>query len=308
MKKTSAVILFIFLSCAFVLSDSEKKHFTIDDCFKIKEISDIQTSPDGKKIAFVKKEIIPDPKKKGKQKPKQDIYLLILADNIIHRLTTREEDSFHPRWSYDGRYLYFLSKRTAKTQIWALDIERGGEACQITDWKSEIQSFACSPSSNSIAFVSVDTKKEKDAKGEDDQKKNDPYVITRTSFLYDGKGYFGDPRETWIVGQTDRFAAAVAERFVVDNFSSYGVDDSTLWWEKDLGLPYNEENFQLYRKTSPISYIKNCKTPILLIQCMEDHRCPLPQALQFYMGLKKLKKAETQLVLYPRESPTKYKR
>jgi hypothetical protein len=38
---------------------------------------------------------------------------------------------------------------------------------------------------------------------------------------------------------------------------------------------------------------------------MKDHRCPLPQTLQFYMGLKKLKKAEVQLVLYPRESRTK---
>ena len=87
----------------------------------------------------------------------------------------------------------------------------------------------------------------------------------------------------------------------MDNFNSFGVDDSTLWWEKDLGLPYDEEIFKLYRKTSPIIYIKNCKTPILLMACMEDHRCPMPQALQFYMGLKKLKKAETQLILYPRE-------
>jgi dipeptidyl aminopeptidase/acylaminoacyl peptidase len=107
---------------------------------------------------------------------------------------------------------------------------------------------------------------------------------------------------SWIVGHTDRFAAAVPERFVVDNFSSFGVDDTAYWYEKDFGLPYDEKNFTQYRKTSPILYIKNCTTPILIIQCMKDHRCPLPQALQFYMGLKKLKKAEAQLVLYPRES------
>lgn len=105
----------------------------------------------------------------------------------------------------------------------------------------------------------------------------------------------------WIICHTDRFSAAVSERSTVDNFSCYGVDDVALWYEKDLGLPYDEENFQLYRKLSPIFYIKNCQTPLLLMQCMEDHRCPLPQAFQFYMGLKKLKKAEAQLVLYPRE-------
>jgi acylaminoacyl-peptidase len=112
---------------------------------------------------------------------------------------------------------------------------------------------------------------------------------------------YGGCMTSWIVGHTDRFAAAVAERFVVDNFSSFGVDDTAYWYEKDFGLPYDEKNFTQYRKTSPILYIKNCTTPILIIQCMEDHRCPLPQALQFYMGLKKLKKAETQLILYPRE-------
>ena len=113
---------------------------------------------------------------------------------------------------------------------------------------------------------------------------------------------YGGCMTTWIVGNTDRFAAAVGERFVVDNFSSYGVDDTAYWYEKDFGLPYDEESFNLYRKSSPIAYIKNCKTPILLMACMEDHRCPMPQALQFYMGLKKLKNAETQIVLYPRES------
>jgi dipeptidyl aminopeptidase/acylaminoacyl peptidase len=114
-------------------------------------------------------------------------------------------------------------------------------------------------------------------------------------------GSDGGIMTAWIVGQNNRFAAAVAERFTVDNFGSYGVDDTPEIYEKDFGLPYDEKNFELYRRTSPIFYIKNCRTPIMLIQCMEDHRCPLQHALQFYMGLKKLKKSEVQLVLYPRE-------
>ncbi|TET24675.1 MAG: hypothetical protein E3J76_02565 [Candidatus Aminicenantes bacterium] len=118
MKKTAALIFCTLLSGALVLAESGRP-FTIDDCFEIKEISDIQISPDKKKISFLKKEIIPDPKEKGKQKPKQDIFLLTLSDNRIHQLTTHEEDSFHPRWSHDERHLYFLSKRMAKTQIWA---------------------------------------------------------------------------------------------------------------------------------------------------------------------------------------------
>lgn len=112
---------------------------------------------------------------------------------------------------------------------------------------------------------------------------------------------YGGIMTDWIVGHTDRFSAAASERSTVDNASCFGVDDCYLQYEKDFGLPYDEANFAIYRKTSPISYIKNCRTPILLMQCIEDHRCPLPQALQFYMGLKKLKQAEAQMVLYPRE-------
>jgi dipeptidyl aminopeptidase/acylaminoacyl peptidase len=65
---------------------------------------------------------------------------------------------------------------------------------------------------------------------------------------------YGGCMTTWIVGHTDRFAAAVAERFVADNFSSFGVDDTAYWYEKDFGLPYDEKNFTQYRKTSPILY------------------------------------------------------
>lgn len=654
MKKGFYVSLMILFMVA-VFFAGEKRKITVDDCLKIEEIADVQISPEGARIAFVKNRIMPSKDEKDTLKRTHDIYMVTLTDNQIHPLTSHEKGSAYPRWSPDGRYLAFLSERTDKNQIWMLDMDRGGEAQQLTDWKSEIKEFAWSPDSNRIAFVSEDLAEGEEGTDGDKIKKTDPYVITRTNYLYDGIGYYGDPRvyshiwiidlkdpknpvkvtdgpfddgglfwspdgsqigfvsnrtgdddnndntdiwavpsdggdvrqittsigsdgsvqwnpetyarwspdgkfiaynmtpepnniyklirlcvipadggeprclsegldrdvvnivwdrssqfvyglvpdkarvhvyrfsikdgkfvkilggenrkyqlalssnnkhfafvlednnhphdiytasvggnnltqrswinkglmdeirlgdtervqfenldgqtaegfvlkppefdpdkkyplilkihggpqgtngnyfdaegqwyaangyivlwvnyrgssdygqewqeaiavnwyfkeyddlmaavdymcqkdyvdpkklgvtgvsyggimTTWIVGFTDRFAAAVAERFVVDNFSSFGVDDCTSIWEKDLGLPYDEENFALYRKLSPITYIKNCTTPILLMQCMADQRCPFPQALQFYMGLKKLKKAEAQLVIYPRES------
>jgi dipeptidyl aminopeptidase/acylaminoacyl peptidase len=645
MKRIKTLVLFIIVGGIFLYAEN-KRPFTIDDYFKTQDISDIRISPNGEKVVFVKQEIIDDKSAKGKMKQKRDIYMVTLADNEIHRLTSHEKNSSTPRWSSDGRYLFFLSSRSGNSQIWMLDMKRGGEGQQLTDWDPGIEEYACSPNSEYIAFVSKDPKKEKDADEEEKDKKDDPYVITRTRYLYDGSGYFGDPQEwhhlwvlslsdpknprkitdgnfddrncewsadgrhiafvsnrtgdddnndnvdiwivpsrggdvkqftsnigsdvsprwspdgkyiaylantesnnlyklnrlwlaavsggqpkclsknldrevsniiwsadseflyalvpdkarahiyrfnsndgsfdriiggerrlssidlskknglfafcsvdndhpeevftavstglqiqqrtryhqtlldevklgktekiefknpdgqtvegfvlkppefdpankyplilnihggpqgtdgnyfseegqwyaangyivlwvnyrgssdygeawqeaiawdwyfkeyddlmaavdfmcekdfvdserlgvtgvsyggcmtTWIVGHTDRFAAAVAERFTADNFSAFGVDDTAYWYEKDFGLPYDEKNFAQYRKTSSIRYIKNCTTPILIMQCMEDHRCPLPQALQFYMGLKKLKNAETQLILYPGE-------
>ena len=63
-------------------------------------------------------------------------------------------------------------------------------------------------------------------------------------------GSDGGIMTAWIVGQTDRFAAAVAERFTIGNFGSYGVDDTPEIYEKDFGLHYDEKNFELYRRTS----------------------------------------------------------
>jgi dipeptidyl aminopeptidase/acylaminoacyl peptidase len=619
--------------------------FTVDDYFKIQEVSAVRISPDGTRIAFVRTAAVPDEKKPGEMRRTHDIYLVTLADDRVERLTTHEKGSSSPAWSPNGGSLAFLSGRTDPAQIWLLDMKLGGEARQLTDWKGAIEEFAWSPDGRRIAFVSPDPKKE-EKEGAPHPNKDDPYVITRTKYLYDGEGYFGNPREfrhiwvvsldapgnpikvtdgpfddreidwspdgkliafvsnrtgdddnndnsdiwtvsteggevkrlttnrgsdtgprfspdgkwiaytaitepnnlynyrhlfvipsaggaprrlgaeldremsglawsgdgsavfglvadqarvhidrfslgdgkvatvlagecrfdsldlaraqgvfafaredndhpaevftaatdgrglvertflnkewladlrlgrtekiqfkdtdglavagflltppdfdpgrtwplilkihggpqgtdgndftpecqwyaangfivlrvnyrgssdygeawmgairtrwyekefddlmsavdaaltrlpvdpkrlyvtgvsyggimtNWIVTHTARFRAAVSERSTVDNFSSYGVDDCAYWYEKDFGLPYREANFALYRKTSPITYIENVRTPILLMQCLEDHRCPLPQALQFYMGLKKLGKAEAELVLYPRE-------
>ncbi len=624
---------------------AEAKKFSIDDYFKVQEVSSAKISPDGTRVAFVRTAIVPDEKKKGEMKRTRDIYMVTLADNTLHRLTSHEKGSSGPAWSPDGRYLAFFSNRTDGSQIWLLDMKLGGEARPLTAWKGDIEDFVWSPDAARIAFVSADPKKD-DGEGEAKAKNEDPYVITRTHYVADGEGYFGDPREwrhiwvlalddpghpkkvtdgpyddgylawspdgrliafssnrtgdddnndntdiftvpssggeakklttnpgadsspkfspdgtwiayigitepnnlynyrrlfivpaaggeprrlgagldremgsiewspegdavyglvpdrarvhlyrfsvkdgaaspimtgesrmdsldlapgknmlafsredndhpaevytaradgaepvqrtflnaewlaglrlgrtekiefknndgqtvegfalyppdfdaarrypliliihggpqgtdgndftpecqwyaangyvvlrvnyrgssdygeswqsaikrnwyvkefddlmsavdaaiarlsadpkklyvtglsyggimtNWIVTHTNRFAAAVSERSTVDNFSCFGVDDCAYWYEKDFGLPYKEENFRLYRRTSPIAYIENVRTPLLLMQCLEDHRCPLPQALQFYMGLKKLGRAETQLVLYPRE-------
>lgn len=156
--------------CGIFLHAENKRPFTIGDYFKTQDISDIRISPDGEKVAFVKREIIADKSAKGKMRRKRDIYMVTLADNEIHRLTSHEKNSSTPRWSSDGRYLFFLSSRSGKSQIWMLDMKRGGEGQQLTDWDPGIEEYACSPDSEYIAFVSKDPKKKKDA---DDEEKNE---------------------------------------------------------------------------------------------------------------------------------------
>ena len=91
---------------------------------------------------------------------------------------------------------------------------------------------------------------------------------------------------TWIVGQTDRFKAAVPENPVTNWVSFYGCSDIGPWFSvRELGgLP--QDIPEIYRKCSPITYSHKCKTPTLLIQGEHDYRCPAEQSEQFYSVLK----------------------
>lgn len=90
----------------------------------------------------------------------------------------------------------------------------------------------------------------------------------------------------WIVGQTNRFKAAVPENPVTNWVSFYGVSDIGPWFavEELGGLPH--EIPEVYRRCSPVTYAHRCQTPTLLVQGEHDYRCPVEQSEQFYAILK----------------------
>ena len=90
----------------------------------------------------------------------------------------------------------------------------------------------------------------------------------------------------WIVGQTDRFKAAVPENPVTNFLSFYGVADIGPWFASgEMGCqPW--ENPGAYLRQSPITYAHRCTTPTLLVQGEGDLRCPAEQSEQFYTALK----------------------
>ena len=97
---------------------------------------------------------------------------------------------------------------------------------------------------------------------------------------------YGGFMTTFLIGQTHRFKAAVAENPVIDLVSEYGTSDMCIWGAESLfgGKPH--EVPEVYRRCSPITYAHRCKTPTLLIQCLDDYRCPAGQSEQFYAHLK----------------------
>lgn len=103
----------------------------------------------------------------------------------------------------------------------------------------------------------------------------------------------------WAVGHSDRFRAAVSEHGMWNYLMSYGTDDCHLWWQDDLGVPW--QNPEAYRQTSPASGLAAIKTPTLIMAGEHDWRCPLTESEQMYLTLKK-RGVPTELVIYQGES------
>jgi dipeptidyl aminopeptidase/acylaminoacyl peptidase len=117
------------------------------------------------------------------------------------------------------------------------------------------------------------------------------------------KGWsYGGYMTAWAVTQTDRFKAAIAGAAVTNWFSCYSTDDIQYDIEEYFnGHPWEDDNvMKLIHERSPVYHVKKVKTPVLILHGEKDIRDPYGQALEFYMGLKKVG-VEVQLVMYPRE-------
>jgi dipeptidyl aminopeptidase/acylaminoacyl peptidase len=124
------------------------------------------------------------------------------------------------------------------------------------------------------------------------------YVDGDQAFLTGGS--FGGFMTAWLVGHTDRFAAAVAQRGVYDLTGFYGSTDGAYKLvEGDFDTtPWDEPAF-LWEQ-SPASAARDVTTPTLLLHADDDTRTPASTAELFYRGLRTAG-VDTRLVRYPGE-------
>ncbi len=115
-----------------------------------------------------------------------------------------------------------------------------------------------------------------------------------------GGGSYGGFITAWAVGQTDRFKAGVMIAGVSDWRSFHGRSYLSDWDSLYYGGADPWELDGLYKKFSPITYVKNVKTPVLITHGELDWDVPVEQGYIFYRALKDLG-VETELVVYPRE-------
>lgn len=97
----------------------------------------------------------------------------------------------------------------------------------------------------------------------------------------------GGVLSSWIVGHTNRFAGAAVRAPVTNWISFAGTTDITVWGFYRFRKPYWEDP-NLWLKHSPIMYVKNVKTPTMLMCGELDLRTPMSQSEEFYQALRQL--------------------
>jgi len=114
-------------------------------------------------------------------------------------------------------------------------------------------------------------------------------------------GSYGGYMTSWTVGHTNRFKAACSERALNTFTSFFGSSDIGPWFAvNQIGaLPW--ENPQWYAEHSPLTYAQDITTPLLIMHSENDLRCPMEQAEQLFMTLKRLRR-EVLFICFPDET------
>jgi dipeptidyl aminopeptidase/acylaminoacyl peptidase len=112
-------------------------------------------------------------------------------------------------------------------------------------------------------------------------------------------GSYGGYMTMWAVTQTNRFKAAVADAGISDMLSYYGENGIDAWMLPYFGASVYDDP-TVYARSSPITYIKNVRTPTFAYVGERDIECPAPQTQEFWHALKTLA-VPTGIMIYPNE-------
>jgi dipeptidyl aminopeptidase/acylaminoacyl peptidase len=113
-------------------------------------------------------------------------------------------------------------------------------------------------------------------------------------------GSYGGFMTNWIISHTTRFKAAVTLRSISNFISDDGTRDGAYGHSEDFGGDIFER-FESYWDTSPLKYVKNVKTPTLVMHSDMDFRVPIEQGEQWFRALQHFG-VPSEIVFFPREN------
>jgi dipeptidyl aminopeptidase/acylaminoacyl peptidase len=114
-------------------------------------------------------------------------------------------------------------------------------------------------------------------------------------------GSCGGFMTNWIVGHTNRFAAAVTQRSISNQISFFGTSDIGPEGTRGEAGANPWEDMEKVWQQSPIAYAAEVQTPLLIIHSDQDYRCALEQAEELFAALRWMGK-EVELVIFEGES------
>jgi dipeptidyl aminopeptidase/acylaminoacyl peptidase len=177
----------------------------IDDLLKIKFPHNPALSPDGRRVVFALARLDHE-----SNEWRGSLWMVPTADGAPTPFTSDEARDASPVWSPDGRWIAFLSNRGGKRrgrkkavmQLWVIPVD-GGEARQLTFFKTGVTQPAWAPDGLTLVFVSRGTldKLEADAKGAGGAEDDELIVreITRPKYKFDGMGFLEGYAHIWTV-------------------------------------------------------------------------------------------------------------
>ncbi|BCB02971.1 S9 family peptidase [Bacillus sp. KH172YL63] len=110
-------------------------------------------------------------------------------------------------------------------------------------------------------------------------------------------GSYGGFMTNWIIAHTDRFKAAVTQRSISNWISFYGVSDIGYYFS-EWQIQSNLGDVETLWKHSPLAYVGGIETPLLILHSEKDYRCPIEQAEQLFIAMKRQGK-EARFVRFP---------
>ena len=145
----------IFLHIPITVVADEKRLVDIDDYFTQAFITDCETSPDGRSIAYVEHRW-----ELPRESRNADIWVVDTETKEIRRLTFDSARDANPRWSPDGKHIYFTSSRkrdskeapyNGKTQVWRVHVD-SGQIFPVTRLEDGIKSFELSSDGKALYY------------------------------------------------------------------------------------------------------------------------------------------------------------
>ena len=142
------LFLFIILVLVPFTANGQKRAFGIEDFYKVKSISDVHVSPDGKSaIYLLTTSDLPRAKRAG------HIWMMDIDGKNPRLLTSSDTGEYSPAFSPDGKWISYLSTKDGTAQLYVMS-STGGEAKKVTNISTGVSDPLWSPDGKWIAFSS----------------------------------------------------------------------------------------------------------------------------------------------------------